>query len=252
VTAKRLAESVTRVPPLNRPAVRRQLVRTVWGVRRRRRRMFEAAGSARYSRPALHDLDRRLEPYLADSGTFVEAGAGDGYRLSNTYFLERWRDWSGVLVEPIPELAEACRRERPRSQVFSCALVSPEDAGETVELHYADLMSGIAGSTRAGEPVEATSLTWYPPARVSAPTRTLSEVLGEAGVQEVDFLSLDVEGYEANVLRGLDFTRHTPRLMLIELADFERQRRLVEAEFGAPYELVGALSPIDALYRLSE
>ena len=41
-------------------------------------------------------------------GVFVEAGANDGYAQSNTYYFERMRGWSGVLIEPVPELAHHC------------------------------------------------------------------------------------------------------------------------------------------------
>ena len=58
---------------------------------RLRRHTAERLGSARYSRPALYQLDRKLEAYLGDGGFFVEAGANDGFRFSNRYYLERFR-----------------------------------------------------------------------------------------------------------------------------------------------------------------
>src|ERR1700686_634655 len=93
-----------------------QLHAGVRAVKRARRRALETLGSDRYSHPAYDDLDRKLAAYLPErGGTFVEAGAFDGYWGSNTYWFERFRDWSGVLVEPLPEMAERARRERPRS-----------------------------------------------------------------------------------------------------------------------------------------
>jgi len=52
----------------------------------------------------------------------------------------------GVLVEGIPELYRQCKRNRPRSRVFNCALVAPGFAGDHVEMHYASLMSVVDGS----------------------------------------------------------------------------------------------------------
>ena len=95
--------------------------RSFWSARRslarRQRRAREARGDFSRSRPALHDLDRALEALLKDRppGFFVEAGAFDGYVQSNTYYLERARGWRGLLVEPVPTLARAARRERPAS-----------------------------------------------------------------------------------------------------------------------------------------
>ena len=76
-----------------------------------RRAIYEFAGNPRYSRPALYDLDRRLGRYLRfRNGIFVEAGANDGFTQRNTYYLERFLGWSGLLVEAIPSLCERAKR----------------------------------------------------------------------------------------------------------------------------------------------
>ena len=82
----------------------------------------------------------------------------------------------------------------------------------------------------------------------TVPARTLSSVLDEAGVPEIDLLSLDVEGFESQVLAGLDLERHAPRWMLIEIRDMETGRAPIEAALGDRYEPVEALSPYDMLY----
>ncbi len=75
-------------------------------------------------------------------------------------------------------------------------------------------------------------------------------MLDEAGAPgEIDFLSLDVEGYEASVLRGLDFERHSPALVLVEMHDPAAVREGIEEALGERYEHVEQLSPLDFLYR---
>src|SRR5262245_53916520 len=89
------------------------------------RRLAETVGSDRYSHVALNDLDRKLARYLDyHDGFFVEAGANDGIRQSNTYWFERFRGWRGILVEGVPELVAAARRNRPGARVFEAALVA--------------------------------------------------------------------------------------------------------------------------------
>jgi hypothetical protein len=73
-------------------------------------------------------------------------------------------------------------------------------------------------------------------------------VLDEAGAAEIDLLSLDVEGFEPQVLAGLDLELHAPRFLLIEIRDMETGRPPVEAELGDRYEPVEAISPYDMLY----
>jgi FkbM family methyltransferase len=168
----------------------------------------------------LDELDRKLEQFItAPTGTFVELGAFDGLDQTNTLWLER-RGWRGVLIEAVPEFAEACRKNRPLSQVVHAACVSHEQAGSEVELHQVGLMSVMEGTRAAGD-LEAWIRRGEEVQKITrghcrAPARTLSSILEDAGVQRVDFLSLDVEGAELAVLEGLDWSRHAPTWLLIE------------------------------------
>lgn len=231
----------------------RALMRSaIWGavkarrsLRRWRCTLFERCGSARYSRVALYDLDNTLAPYLPDRGVFVEAGANDGYRKSNTYYLERFRGWSGVLIEPIPALADQCRRHRPCSRVYQCALVGCDHPTSEVVMTFADMLSEVVID---GRPPALSVPEWYEPYEVKVPACTLSDVLADAGMSHVDFLSLDVQGLEAAALTGLDFERWAPSIMLVEIVD-DAAQQAVETVLGARYERVARVSPHDVLYR---
>lgn len=194
---------------------------------RARRSGFEMLGSDRYSRPGLNGLDRKLERHLDfDGGMFVEAGANDGVQQSNTYYLEKFRGWTGLLVEPDPALASECRKNR-RARVAQAALVATGTPGATVELHFAGLMSTISGAlgdaaatARHVEKGLAAQPRLGASRRVLVPARTLSALLDEAGLAKpVDLLSLDVEGAEPGALRGIDYTRHAPRFICVEARD---------------------------------
>lgn len=156
--------------------------------------------------PALFELDKRLVPFLnpADrQGFFVEAGANDGLTQSNTYVLERDFGWRGLLVEPIPWLAELASRHR-RSRVEQFALGSFDTEGHSVTLADEDLVSSLVHP-----PEEHTR-------EVVVELIPLSSLLRRHGVRVVDFLSLDVEGYESEALRGIDFDQHHISNLLIE------------------------------------
>lgn len=236
---ERAHEILLRWTPLRHRVTRKRLVHT-------RRRLYEASGSLRHSRPAHDELDAKLERYLPESGTFLEVGANDGYTWSNTYYLERFKDWSGVLIEGIPTLYEECRRRRSRSRVYNYALVDPSFAESCVTMTYSDLRSLVNGTDHAmeAEVQEAGEATY----EVSVPARTLDEVLIEDGDEHIDFLSLDTEGSEAAVLRGLDLERRGPDWLLVEAPTVAR-RGAVEEALGELYEEVAALTPGDILYK---
>jgi hypothetical protein len=111
------------------------------------RPLLEKLGIAKYSKPALNELDKKLEKYLSfNEGVFLEVGANDGYKQSNTYYFERMKNWKGILIEPIPELFESCKKLRKKSQVFNYICSKPEDSGKNKTIKFADLMSQVEGS----------------------------------------------------------------------------------------------------------
>jgi FkbM family methyltransferase len=232
------------------------LARTLRPARRRfyelggpwhRCRLFEALGSRRYSHPALFGMDGRLAALMPwEGGTFVEAGAHDGYTQSNTYYLERWLGWSGVLIEPLPELRARCERRRPRSRVLGCALVGPEYGEDSVKVEIGDLMSTIVPAPDVGAGPSGTK-----PERqsIEVPARTLSSVLDEANVIEPDVIVLDLEGAELEAIAGLDPDRHAARYVLVEALDRESQQRQIDAALAPAYEFAQTLSDYDLLYR---
>jgi FkbM family methyltransferase len=141
------------------------------------------------------------------SGFFVEVGANDPKKDSQSWHLEQ-TGWTGILVEPLPDLAERLRNERT-ARVFEVACSSPDRAGQMLQLH-------VAGPFSSFDPRLA--VTGLRADRViDVQVRTLDDVLTEARVTPpIDLLSVDVEGHELEVLSGFDFEHWKPRLVLLE------------------------------------
>jgi FkbM family methyltransferase len=162
--------------------------------------------------------------FAGASGFFVEVGANDPHERSQTWHLEQ-AGWSGVLIEPQPDLAEKLRAMRT-GKVFAVACSSPENAGRTLPLHVAGPLSSLdRGQMAPGATPERV---------IDVPIRTLDSVLAEAGAPErFEFLSIDVEGHEIDVLSGFDIARWQPRLILLEdhVADLSKHRFLTAAGY---------------------
>jgi len=253
----RLQYTVTRwvTRALRAVGLRESVIRARSAGARTRRRIFERLGSARYSRPALHEMDRKLDAIInRNGGFFVEAGGADGFTQSNTYYLERFRGWHGILVEPMSEMAAEARRNRPNAQLFECALVPLGHHAHEIDMEFGDLFSSVRGlHGKDGEWVQGGLVLGWRDYRIQrVPARPLSELLDDVGATSVDLLSLDVEGFEADVLRGLDLARHAPLWILVEMHDLDAQRPLVESVLGERYIEHGLLSPLDVLYRRAD
>jgi FkbM family methyltransferase len=162
---------------------------------------------ARGNFPPNHEQQLIREFFGARAGFFVEVGANDPHARSQTFDLEQ-AGWSGILIEPQPDLAEKLRANR-KAKVFSVACSGPQNEGKTLQLHVAGPLSSLnrdkmaAGST--------------PERVIEVPVRTLNGVLEEGGAARgFDFLSIDVEGHELEVLSGFDARRWRPQLILLE------------------------------------
>lgn len=153
--------------------------------------------------------DRLKEEFFggARTGYFVDIGANDPQMWSQSFHLETL-GWTGVLVEPQPDLAERLRARR-KARVYAVACSSPENAGRTMTLHLAGIYSSLTP--------DLSIATVSPEGSVEVPIMTLDAVLADAGASApIDFLSIDVEGHEIDVLSGFDIARWRPRLILIE------------------------------------
>lgn len=172
----------------------------------------------RMFRPAVmkdtHEADLVRDFFGARPGVFVEVGANDPKNYSQTYHLEQI-GWTGVLVEPLPQLAERLERER-RARVFAVACGAPEHHGATMPM----MVAGEAGAlSTLCDTMRETGMERASAGRdriIQVPVRTLDSILEEAEVKRIDFLSIDVEGFEIEVLKGFDPRRYRPRLILIE------------------------------------
>jgi FkbM family methyltransferase len=204
----------------------------------------------------LNHLDQKMEAFLDfDRGFFVELGANDGVAQSNTLYFEKYRGWRGVLIEPSQMNFFKCRANRAPETKSYCAACVPFGYTERfVPVTYANLMSvsempgsdlpdisyHLEKSRQFLQPYE-THFTY------GAEARTLNELLIHAGApSRIDFLSLDVEGVEMPVLKGIDHDRFRFRFMLVECRSVASMSTYLES---VGYEFQMALSAHDFLYR---
>ncbi|MGD0411325.1 MAG: FkbM family methyltransferase [Verrucomicrobiota bacterium] len=142
------------------------------------------------------------------AGFFVEVGANAPRVRSQTWLLEQ-QGWSGILVEPQAGCCKLLREQRPRSIVCQAACCAPQQRG-TLPLY----VSNNKDLSSLKKHVNDTQTQYVGTELV--PALPLDEILGQTEHPAVDFISIDVEGLELDVLLGLDLQQHQPSLLLIE------------------------------------
>lgn len=184
-------------------------------------------------------MDRRIVDLFdgKTGGVFIEVGAADGLDQSNTLLLERKFGWSGLLVEPLREPFEHCRRVRRCSIVERYILAAPEDAGSSKIMHRDGLQSAVVNDNENDTPETAETVE----------TTTLDLLLAKHGLRDVDILSLDVEGFEESLLDGYSGENYRIRYLLVEAWDPDRFANYAERR---GWRLVEHWGTQDYLYEL--
>ncbi|MES2993290.1 MAG: FkbM family methyltransferase [Pseudomonadota bacterium] len=204
---------------------------------------------------ALNGLDRRMEKYIDyDGGYFVELGANDGVTQSNTLYFERFRGWRGVLVEPTPHNYFKCKANRSSRDLVHCAAcVSFGYKEPFVRMIYSNLMTttGDLNSDITDADSHAQVGAKFLPRQeevvaFGAIARPLNDILLQADAPAIiDFLSLDVEGAEIEVLKGVDHERFKFRYILVECRDLPAMQDYLQTQ---GYTLVEKISEHDYVF----
>lgn len=206
----------------------------------------------------LNELDKKIEKYVDyDNGFFVELGANDGVTQSNSLYFELKRNWRGILVEPSPNNFLICKEQRStNNSIFCNACVSFDYKEKYVDIVYADLMSisknlntDLNDKTehiKVGKEYLKKNEAIFEFGSIARP---LNDLLIESNAPKlIDFLSLDVEGAELEVLKGINFEQFKFKYMLIEARDFSRIEEFLSSH---GYHLEEQFSGYDYLFKCS-
>lgn len=218
-----------------------------------RRELYEFFGSEKYSHP--YSGHKALLDYIKKkNGFFVQCGGHEGYSNDPTYYLEKFKGWRGVIAEPLPALSQICQRNRKNSTVVQSACVSFNSLEETVSFVDCNAMSFVKGSIKD-------SADWIKKSEecqdikcreITVPAKPIQSMINEQpltnGVREIDLFVADVEGYELEVLHGLDFSKNSPTYVLVEIRNKGHLQKISDFLISLDYKLLDQIGENDALF----
>ncbi|AUC78267.1 FkbM family methyltransferase [Nonlabens sp. MB-3u-79] len=152
-------------------------------------------------------------------GFFFDIGAHDGITFSNSYFFEKERGWNGICVEPIPDVFEKLKKNRNCNLINGAISETSENTTFIKVSGYSEMLSGIS-KFRDSRHQERTlsEISQYGGQMEEIEIRTYSfdEVFQKFNIKKIDYLSLDIEGGEFEVLQSINFGKYNISILTVE------------------------------------
>lgn len=154
-----------------------------------------------------------------DRPTYVDIGAHDPIRLSNTYLLYKL-GCRGLLIEPDPDCVVKLRRKRKHDTILAAG-ISPDQASEAA---FYRLNQPTLNTFSLKDAEDACAQGPYKIIeRLSVPVLPIADAIDDNLAQRPNFVSLDAEGLDIAILNTYDFDRHAPELICVEAAEFSEK-----------------------------
>ena len=185
-----------------------------------------------------------------EHGFFLDIGAHDGVSLSNTYFFEKFRNWRGICVEPLPHIFERLRINRNCIKIQGC-IANFNGSSKFIfvdggEGEFPEMLSGLSdfydpkhyqlvqhGVNQHNGSLKELQVQCY----------QINDILTRYKVSHIDYCSIDTEGSELQILKSIDFKSHVIEAFSVENNFGERKIRLFMKSKN--YELIKHLKGDD-------
>ncbi|ARF08686.1 FkbM methyltransferase [Catovirus CTV1] len=154
------------------------------------------------------------------NGFFMDIGAHNGVAINNTLYFEKNHNWKGINVEPIKKVYDELVVNRPNSININCAVHSYDGIAEFIyNIGYSEMISGLKScyDPRHRQRLETEiAKNGSKSEIISVTTKRIETICDEYNVKNINYLSIDVEGAEFDVIKSINFDK-----VFIDVIGFE-------------------------------
>ena len=162
-------------------------------------------------------------------GIFVEIGAYDGVKYSNTYYFEKIKDWTGILVEPLPNQYALCSYNRWGITHHGCVSSYNGYCKFGWIKGYSEMVSGIIENFQPkfrDRVFKEINQHKQEIQLLEIPTVTINSLLSSYNIMKVDYLSLDTVSTELEVLQAFDIEKNPTKIISLDTNGMNLERYL--------------------------
>ncbi len=152
------------------------------------------------------------------NGFFVDIGAHDGLAISNSLFFEKSRNWLGVCVEPNPTVFERLEQNRRSKNLNICIGSGNKIVSFTKIEGYAEMLSGVTdryAPNHLKRIEKETSIHGGNLQTISVEMKRFDAIEDFNNIP-IDFISIDTEGNELDIIKSIDFKNSNIKCFVIE------------------------------------
>lgn len=153
-------------------------------------------------------------------GFFMDIGAHDGVTINNTLYFDKYNNWTGVNVEPIKNVFDKLVINRPKNININCAVCNTEGDAEFIcNTGYTEMISGLKNnydSRHFNRLNLENNAMGSSTELIKVKTKRIESICDEYDIKHINYLSIDVEGAEFDVIKSINFDK-----VFIDVIDFE-------------------------------
>jgi FkbM family methyltransferase len=154
------------------------------------------------------------------NGFFMDIGAHDGVSINNTLYFEKNNNWTGVNVEPLDDVYNKLVVNRPTNINIKCAVSNNDGYAEFIcNKGYTEMLSGLKNTfdPRHHRRLQYENVHFNSTSEiVKVDTKRIETICDEYNIKNINYLSIDVEGAEFEVIKSINFDK-----VFIDVIGFE-------------------------------